>query len=319
VRKYRNPLKRNVVRDLSALYFSVLDTNISQTDVLRFISAYFGLPVKTCRQQYKKIFSEIVNRTKKLYERVHYRSVECSKPLLMGTAKHLPLACQYFESIFQLSDNVIATSTLNDMIRYSTNDKTYYIKRYYGGGKGLRRYCGRSRLRGEYDNSQYFRQMGIETPNIVLFVEKKRFMKFKKGVMITEGIDNVIDLKTLKLTQPERFQNREWRMKLLMGLAEMSSRLHHQRFIHEDLKWRNILVDPNHSERIIWIDCPLGSRRFGHWFHRGRIKDLMSLDKEANNFLSRTDRLRFYLKYQAKLKLDTKDKQLIRAIHHAYR
>jgi hypothetical protein len=73
-------------------------------------------------------------------------------------------------------------------------------------------------------------------------------------------------------------------------------------YAHNDLKWRNILVDNN--GKVFLIDCPNGLLWIPPFLQYRIIKDLACLDKVAKYHLSRTQRLRFYQHYAQKTKLD---------------
>ena len=63
--------------------------------------------------------------------------------------------------------------------------------------------------------------------------------------------------------------------------------------------------------RVYLIDCPSGKRLFWPILHYRQIKDLAILDKVADRYLSRTQRLKFFLAYRQTNCLSDKDKQLI--------
>lgn len=313
VQQYRRLPKRHLRRDLAALLFSSLDLPVTQRDRYRFLIDYFGCSLRECFQRYGHLLKQVERRAKRLTRKVHGRDSQ------QKIDPQLPLELKYLDLIFAQQGDYIATSTLNDTYPYPAGQAAYYVKRYYAGGKGLRRWLGRSRLQAEVDNLGFFRRLGLCTPEIANFSLQKRFGLFKRGVLITKAVNDVTDLKTLKRQQPLCFQQTDWRLAILFKLAEITRQLHAQGFIHTDLKWRNLLVSPGDKQKIVMIDCPSGQKRRGHWVKRGIIKDLMSLDKEANGFLSKTDRLRFYLHYQNKSKLDATDKRLIKHIFAAYR
>jgi tRNA A-37 threonylcarbamoyl transferase component Bud32 len=88
--------------------------------------------------------------------------------------------------------------------------------------------------------------------------------------------------------------------------------MHGRRFAHSDLKWRNLLVDA--AGKVFLIDCPSGGFWWPPFLEYRIVKDLACLDKVAKRQLSRTRRLRFYLDYTRKKKLDDADKRRIRNI-----
>lgn len=310
---------RYQIRDIAALYFSSLTCNVSERDKLRFLKYYFQAPLRDIFKRKFRFLQKLSQRTITLFRRVHGCDPGRGGACLYSPLSKLPFELQYLDLIFQQQANCIATSTLNDTYPIKINHESYFVKRYYAAGKGLRRVVGRSRLSGENENLRWFKKLGINIPEIVRFSEQRRWGRFKRGVLITKAVPGMNDLKQLKLDNPEVFCRRAWRLNLINNIAEITRLLHHHQFIHQDLKWRNILVSVEDASKIVFIDCPVGHKRYGHWFKRGVIKDLMSLDKEAKQFLSNTDRLRFYLRYLGKSRLDDCDKQHITAIQAAYR
>lgn len=92
-------------------------------------------------------------------------------------------------------------------------------------------------------------------------------------------------------------------------LASYTRTLHGHRFTHNDLKWRNLLVNDN--AELFFIDCPTGSFWWGPLLRYRIIKDLACLDKVAKRVLSRTQRLRFYLQYRGRSRLSNGDKRRV--------
>ena len=75
-------------------------------------------------------------------------------------------------------------------------------------------------------------------------------------------------------------------------------------------KLRKFKRDP----KLFLIDCPTGSFWWGPLLRYRIIKDLACLDKVAKYKLSRSQRLRFYLRYRGRVSLNDSDKRRIRQI-----
>ena len=101
---------------------------------------------------------------------------------------------------------------------------------------------------------------------------------------------------------------------MLHQVAQATRALHDIGFAHNDLKWRNLLVGPGERPTVYWIDCPSGCFWWGAFLQYRIIKDLACLDKVGKYQLARTQRLRFYLDYAGKVRLDAGDKARIRRI-----
>ena len=76
----------------------------------------------------------------------------------------------------------------------------------------------------------------------------------------------------------------------------------------------DLLVDEADTPRLYLIDCPSGEFWWGPFLRYRIVKDLACLDKVAKYHLSRTQRLRFYLDYAQKTRLDASDKKRLRHI-----
>ncbi|MDH4100144.1 MAG: glycosyltransferase [Nitrospirota bacterium] len=98
--------------------------------------------------------------------------------------------------------------------------------------------------------------------------------------------------------------------------AELTRKMHREGFNHRDFYLTHIMVKPlgygDFDLRIIDLQR-VQERR---WFrHRWLVKDLASLNFAAkDSYTTRTDRLRFYLAYTGKKRLDKGDRAFIRAI-----
>ena len=85
-------------------------------------------------------------------------------------------------------------------------------------------------------------------------------------------------------------------------------------FVHNDLKWRNLLVTNGDAPVVHLIDCPSGGFWWGPFLRYRIVKDLACLDKVAKYHLTRTQRLRFYLDYAGRDRLTGGDKRRVRRI-----
>jgi RIO-like serine/threonine protein kinase len=130
--------------------------------------------------------------------------------------------------------------------------------------------------------------------------------------MITREIPDTLDLAELARREDPRLRDRVWVDNVSRQLAAATRTLHDHHFVHNDLKWRNLLVDGQGV--LYFIDCPAGAFWVGHWLRWRIVKDLACLDKVAKYQLSRTQRLRFYLQYRGRARLSDNDKGRIREV-----
>lgn len=217
-------------------------------------------------------------------------------------------------SVFALQGEQITTDDISEVHRLRVDGRHYYIKRYVAAGSNLRRYIGRPRIRAEWENLLRFERWGIPTVPVVAYGLERKGLTFSRGALITLGIDDTDDLAQLAGRGDARLRERNWLLAVMAQVAQATRTMHRHGFAHNDLKWRNILVDRQPDPQVYFIDCPAGSRWPGPLLHYRIIKDLACLDKVGKYQLRRTDRLRFYLAYVQRQHLNAADKQRIRAI-----
>ena len=216
------------------------------------------------------------------------------------------------DAVFALQGERLTKDPLSEVIRIERQGVRYYVKRYWGGGKGLRRYVGRPRVKAEWQNLKYFAKWGVATAPIVAFGLERQFGRFVRGALITRELSNTEDLGLLANNNDSRLQDCHWVDTISGQLARATRILHEHHFTHNDLKWRNLLV--NDQVELFLIDCPTGAFWWGPLLRYRIIKDLACLDKVAKYKLSRTQRLRFYLQYRGRSGLNVADKQRIRQV-----
>lgn len=221
---------------------------------------------------------------------------------------------QGLDSLFLLSGEVLSESSLNRMTRVEIDGKTYYVKLYFRGGKRLRRWLGQSRLETEWLNLQRFRQWGLPCPEILAYGIEKCGPFYVRGALLTSAIPAAHDLAYLAKNRSQQFEQDRWVNAASGQVAAICRTLHHHKFAHGDLKWRNLLVTAGENPQVFCIDCPDG-RFWSQPFLNYRItKDLACLDKIAAKTLRKTQRLRFFLNYRQEKKLNPASKKQIQKI-----
>ncbi len=215
-------------------------------------------------------------------------------------------------SVFALEGERITRDSISDVLRVEIAGVRYYVKRYRAIGSRLRTYFRRPRIEVEWLNLQRFSQWGILTASIVAYGVERRCGAFSRGALITRELEGAIDLAAMAVNKDPRLADPRWVDRISRELATATRTLHEHRFAHNDLKWRNLLVD--RQGRLYFIDCPTGDFWWGPFLERRVIKDLACLDKVAKYTLRRTQRLRFYLQYSGRQKLDAGDKAKLRAV-----
>ncbi|MDR2164145.1 MAG: lipopolysaccharide kinase InaA family protein [Zoogloeaceae bacterium] len=240
---------------------------------------------------------------------------------------HLTNAFGDLATVFALEGERLTSAPRSELIRVTLDGVRYYVKRY-GRGAGAPRnwrlhwprylrhellnFLPRPRVEAEWRNLERFARWNIPTAEIVAHGLERRLGAFWRGALVTRELEGAEDLHSLYKRDDPRLKDRRWVTLVSARIAAHTRTLHTHRFIHNDLKWRNILVDP--EANVYFIDCPLGAC----WhvpIPRHRIeKDIATLDKVARHCLSATTRLRFYLDYRQQSRLTAADKAAIRRI-----
>lgn len=229
--------------------------------------------------------------------------------VVMGTRAEAAEAFADLDSVFALEGEPITRDPLSEVIRVELGGLRYYVKRYWAAGKGLRRYLGRPRVEAEWQNLKHFERWGIPVAPLVAWGLERRAGAFSRGALITLEVPRTMDMAAIATHADPRLADRHWVEHISRQVAQATRTLHDHRFAHNDLKWRNLLV--NDTGELFLIDCPSGDFWHGPFLRRRIIKDLACLDKVAKYRLSRTQRLRFYLQYQQRTRLVPGDRAFI--------
>jgi len=222
---------------------------------------------------------------------------------------------------FAAEGEVITRDPLSQVQRVSAGNLRFYLKRYQGNGGtalrswfGLRGWFGLQRVKREWENLLAFQAWGIPTAIPVAYGLERRFGYFLRGALVTEELKGTRDLAELALSGDLRLQDRAWVSAVLRQVAQATRCMHAAGFAHNDLKWRNLLVDDSPQPTVYFIDCPTGQYWWGVFLRYRIIKDLACLDKLGKYHLSRSQRLRFYLDYVGRSRLSAEDKVRIRKV-----
>jgi len=214
------------------------------------------------------------------------------------------------DAVFALRGERVSGDSQSEVLRIHSQGHIFYLKRYWCSG--LRRWLSKPKVQSEWENLQHFAHWGIATAPLVAFGLQRRLAGFARGALITQELADCEDLAKLAKNHDPRLKNRAFVQRISEQLALATRTMHANRFAHNDLKWRNLLVDS--EGHLFFIDCPSGS--FWRWplLDYRIIKDLACLDKVAKYHLTQGQRLRFYLQYTGRTRLNPKDKKRIRRI-----
>lgn len=233
-----------------------------------------------------------------------------------GTGPEAAAAFASLERVFALDGERIASDPLSEVIRVSVGGLRYYVKRYTAAGKGVRRLVGRPRVKAEWENLRLFSRLGIPVAPSVAWGLERRLGVFRRGALITLEVGGTQDMASLAQAGDRRLADPAWVDRVSRQVAQATRLLHDHHFAHNDLKWRNLLVDEH--DQLFLIDCPSGDFWWGPFLRYRVIKDLACLDKVAKQHLSRTQRLRFYLQYKQRPRLVLQDRAMLERVLHFF-
>ena len=103
------------------------------------------------------------------------------------------------EAVFALQGERLTRDPLSEVIRVQRDGVNYYVKRYVGAGKGLRRYLGKPRVKMEWQNLKRFAKWGIPTAEVVAWGLERRGAAYDRGAMITRELPNTEDISALDI------------------------------------------------------------------------------------------------------------------------
>ena len=201
------------------------------------------------------------------------------------------------------------------IFKITLDNKNFYLKKYARFKRVLPRFISFSKVKMEWKNLLWFKKIGIPAAPLVAYGEERKGIVVQRGILITEELSNCFDLVHIADNMPERLKQKKWLSQISHQLAEITRKLHAHHFAHNDLKWRNIMVDIKSDYPYIYlIDCPAGMKWIRPFLAYRIIKDLACLDKRAKYELSRTQRLAFYKDYAQCKKLNRQHKKQIRKV-----
>jgi len=155
----------------------------------------------------------------------------------------------------------------------------------------------------------------IPGPVVVAYAEKMVLGYERASALITEGIVG----QTLEKFVPKHFsrpprraelsQRRRW----IRQLADLIRRFHHAGYCHRDLYFSHIIISFQREGKPIFYLIDLArSFKMKTLFRRRRwiVKDLAAMNYSAGTVISRTDRMRFLLRYLGTGRLGARGRKL---------
>ncbi|MDD5327735.1 MAG: lipopolysaccharide heptosyltransferase II [Phycisphaerae bacterium] len=155
-------------------------------------------------------------------------------------------------------------------------------------------------------------EAGVNTPKTISYGEQWGMFFEKRSFIIAEKIPEAESLEK-KLpdcfNSPATIENLKLRRDFITRLADFVKKFHETKYRHRDLYLCHIFYDDKGQFHLIDLARTFKPILFSERF---RVKDIAQLYYSAHNrYFSKTDRIRFYLRYTGQSRLTMKDKAFI--------
>ncbi|MGD0551252.1 MAG: lipopolysaccharide kinase InaA family protein [Sedimentisphaerales bacterium] len=189
-------------------------------------------------------------------------------------------------------------------IPFEGADRDIYIKWFFhkSGLSSLESLIFGSLAKCAYKAEVALAQNGFDVPVTIAIGESSSGLLCSKSFSVTLGIENTkraVDIarQTREITTPEQLAGHR---NLVRNFGRTIGKMHAKGIFHGDLRFGNVLLSPEGASwRFFFIDN-VRTKKFillPFWL---RIKNLVQLNLSASDFLSRTDRMRFFTEYCAR-------------------
>lgn len=327
------------IKELSILLYSVTG-NYTSNEIIGLINSYSD---KMLDQKGKKVFiKKVVNRLHKIRRRRWYKITrKCLKN--NNTFKFITydkytinmrnewdvhlvvdLVNKHTLSLVNNSENVIKSSIKTGITRLPVSNETikHVCAKEYKYPSLLKRlgysFFHSSARRAWFDAHGLIASKFL-TPKPIALLEEKRFGILKKSFLIMEDISDCLPCNQFII---KKFYNKNdsdsdtlrQKRRFISCLANSLNKLHDSGIYHSDLKENNIMMRESSSDwDFFYID--LDRVYFNKKVTlKKRIKNLVQLNASIPNFITYTDRLRFYQTYTEEKILNDENKRIIRSI-----
>lgn len=219
---------------------------------------------------------------------------------------------------YQAGETINEGSTACYKVPIPGSKRHIYFKRYSVEGEPWRFFLRKSKAACETLNYHRLQQIGIPTLNVLASYEKRILGRLEWACIVTEEVPNTQQLDQFVATTLCKMpvdERRAVSKSILQQLVSQLQKAHAANFFHQDLKWRNVLIQTTSDGfQPVWIDCPRG--RFMSFRKRdGVVSDLSALARLAIVHMTQGQRLRFIYDYLGPQATREQAHRLFREIH----
>jgi heptose I phosphotransferase len=239
------------IKDLAALYFSVMGFEITKHDLLRFIGYYFDQPWSEAITQHKALLRKIEVRAKKLYSK-HFdpmrnfaESWVTKKNWSHYSVCNLAYCDESMQSLLESPDRYMAKGELlmgedvNSVVKINLAGRELVIKRYNNRGFlfAIKRALVKSRAKKCWYSAHKLLALKILTPKPVAFLENRFGPLHGRSYYISEFVKGS-HLKNFLLSNI----NSGDKLRVIKALIKILNDLRQAAIRHGDTKPSNFIV-----------------------------------------------------------------------------
>ncbi len=194
-----------------------------------------------------------------------------------------------------------------------------FFKSYdYEGAWRLRTVFIPARVKREFRNLLGLAKHGMPVSRPVAYGQTRALGFVRRSFLVTEAVENAIDLRELADGKPAPFPlpDRRDRRSLITTFARQLRRCHDDEWFVYTAFFKNVLLARGAGGyALTLIDVPFARI----WRTRlvpgqGAVRDLACLQQGARKLLTRAERMRFYRAYAGVERLAAADKSLLRSV-----
>jgi heptose I phosphotransferase len=236
-----------LIKDIAALYFSALNTKLTQRDIFRFLSNYFAKPWREVIKQYGTFLYKVDKRVKKLHKRI---SCDSSRFIVKKNWKQWIICDRdYYTKNMQFflnrPDDFIAHGEILEngdtctVSKINLEDCQVVVKRY--NDKNFWHFINRrirpSRASICWRNAHLLQYNKILTPRPVAILEERFGPLRGRAYFLSEYIDGCQLLKFMpQITDQNKLK------KIADGMIKIFLKLYKQNIKYEDTKATNFII-----------------------------------------------------------------------------
>ncbi len=216
----------------------------------------------------------------------------------------------------QVVDDVHDPAIVSTTLTHNNFRETIIIKQWERQGqlrilKDIFRPCKAVK---EWKISNELLRRGIQSPVPLAVGERRKFRLLSDSFLINRKIPNAVNISHYisSLTPPLSEMKRREKWKFIRSLAGTIKDVHNKGLFHGDLNTSNIMVQMREGKEPVFYFVDFGGSGLRKRLYLNqRIKDLARLNESMPSFISRTDKVRFFLVYSEKLRLSRKERKKI--------